>query len=243
MKIMRKPYFLFSTAVLVMTAFIAKAELPPLSDSPAIVSLPHTFSISDRYGSIDINRDGIKDFYVDFDSYGSSGGGSKYCNIRGSIYGNSLLAEYILPPGAPQSDVLPPLSVSSIAYATLLERGTLVGTTAPIGSYWQSNAFVFDQMGAPKTPLHANFTDGLYSGYVGTYFGAGSNNHYGWLNVSIDPNENFVTINSAGYNPAPATPIPAGLNDPFAVPIPLIASILGFGLIGGGAYLRKRKKK
>jgi hypothetical protein len=238
---MIKLYILFSTAIFVTTTFIAKAEPPKLSDIPAIVSLPHTFSLANSYGSIDINRDGIEDFYVEFKTYG---GGPKVCYVEGYAPENSLLVEYeMFKSTVMQSNVLPTLGIAGVPFATLVNVGTLVGSTTPSNSYWDDCAYIYKEKLASSPPLQANSSDGLHSGYVGVYFNAGSNNYYGWLNVYIDPDENFVTINSSGYASAPSTPVPAGFNDPLAVPIPLFASILGFGLIGGGAYLRKRKKK
>ena len=93
------------------------------------------------------------------------------------------------------------------------------------------------------SPLTSSSKDGLSSGYVGVYFSGASGFMFGWLNVQIHNGGSSATINSTGLGTGPGIPVVAGLGDPFAVPFPLIASILGFGLIGGGVWLRKRKKQ
>jgi hypothetical protein len=227
--------FLSASAIVLMVsvAVIAKGELP------AIVNLPHTFSGISQYGSIDINKDGVRDFIVEFETY-SSGMVPGACHIYSVSSGNAVIGEPENPPRAPMAN--PALSVSGMYFTSQLPKGTLVGSTAPDGSSWIDQSW-FLTSARPSSPLGSSYIDGTNSGYVGAYFVAGSNNYYGWLNVTIDTDGEWVAVNSAGYNSSPSTPIPAGLNDPFAVPIPLVASILGFGLIGGGIFLKKRKMR
>jgi hypothetical protein len=237
---------------------VAKAELPPLTNGYPTFTLPHTFQMSPAgqdIGYIDVDNFGSPDFYVEFFASGSS----SYCIIRdinNSYSGSQILTEfYSSAPNSPGSVVTgkAPLSIPGIPLTSILEKNELIG---PIsygssgslagfgGPDWYYNAFIFQNpIALFDAPLMANYSNGLLDGYLGTYYSGSGGWYYGWLNVEIAPDGQWVKINSAGHAATPGTPVPAGLNDPFAVPIPLIASILGFGLIGGGVFLRKRKMK
>jgi hypothetical protein len=234
--------------LIVLSSFVAKAVIPP-------VSLPHVFNASDSYGTINMDGNSSQDFSVFF-MYTTSGGGSyhSYCQITGISSGNEILSEFepfpTAPPTAPSLDKTP-LSSLGIAFTKILSKGDIIGpleapkgglTVAPLS--WYESPYIFQYYNVPASPLGSNFTDNVFVGYLGIhYLGDGGNWYYGWLNVEIDPNGLWVKINSSGSASAADEPVPAGLNDPWPVPIPIIASILGFGLIGGGIYMKRRKKK
>lgn len=235
---MKKYSLLIATVLCLGIAGTLSAELPALKGSAPIVTLPHTFNITSSYGRIDINKDGTGDFEIEFDAFGSSGPYS--CNID-ALNSNRVIVEYGgIIPSAP-GETKAPLSAGP-RYVSLLERGELIGATLPEEMSWRWGGLIMGEPNYKSPSLGATTQDGVYSGYIGTYFSAGTDHYYGWLNVEVDSNETWVTIHSAGYGTAPEAPVPAGLGDPFAVPVPLIASVLGLGLIGGGIFLKRRKK-
>lgn len=73
-------------------------------------------------------------------------------------------------------------------------------------------------------------------------FEAADGLHYGWIPVTIDDDgEPSVTLGAPGFASTPDQTILAGTGT--AVPIPLIASLLGFGAIAGGIFLKRKKIK
>lgn len=229
--------------LIVEFSLVANAGLPPLTISPAI-TLPYTFNAPDYYGYLDVDGNGTLDYLVQF--YPSGTGFSTthtYCHIMG-ISGNQVLSEYVsgaVAPGTPLTQGKIPLSTAGTSFTTMLGKGDLISSSSTV---WTSNPLIFEHFSVgPDAPLGKNSSDGVNSGYMGIYYARGGNWYYGWINVVVDPAGQWVTLNSTGSASAPSTPVPAGLNDPFAVPIPIIASILGFGLIGGGVWLKRRKKK
>jgi hypothetical protein len=195
-----------------------------------------------------------EDFAVFF-MYTTSGGGTyhSYCEISGISSGNVILTEFESydAPNPVTSLNKPPLSLPGMPFTKILEKGDIIGPLdAPKGGLtfihddWYETPYIFHYSTIPTSPLGSNFTDDVFTGYLGVYYlGDGGNYYYGWLNVEIDPNGLWVKINSSGHASAADDSVPAGLNDPYPVPIPIIASILGFGLIGGGIYLKRRKRK
>jgi len=254
---MNKKYTFCLIALFLLSIVVVKAELPPLTNGYPTFTLPHTFQMSpanQNIGYINVDGFGGADYYIEFGSSGSY----SYCRIRdynASFSGNQVLTEFLSSPPPPPAPALAnvPLSIPGQPFTAILQRNELIGPTSYDspgslegfgGPDWYASSYIFqDPIGTPTAPLMANYSTGVYSGYLGIYYLGDGGWYYGWLNVEIDPNGQWVNINSAGHAAAPGTPVPAGLNDPFAVPIPLIASILGFGLIGGGIYLKRRKKK
>ena len=220
--------------VAITTGFAAKASLPALNDAPSTVALPYTFNLTKSQGYIDINGDNTADFLVSFSSYS----GDNFCTIEGAYYessGRNLILTEGLKKKSPGS-----LQGPLPGYMSLLNSGELIGEDSWL---WRAEATIMGEMPDFDSPLQASFGTGAYSGYAGVVFYVGSQPHYGWLNVQIDPSQQFVTINSAGYQASAGLPAVAGLNDPFAVPVPIIASLLGLAAIGGGIFLKRRKKK
>jgi hypothetical protein len=246
--------------LIVLLSFGAKAVLPPLGPPPPNpVTLPYVFNSTNYFGTINMDGNSSEDFFVYF-MYTSTGGGQyhSYCQISGISSGNEILTEFEGIFGSPtsSSQTKPPLSdIPGTPFTKILSNGEIIGpllestsglTFDPSGTpYWFPSPYIFEYTsGSLHEPLGSNFTDDVFAGYLGVhYLGDGGNWYYGWLNVEIDPLGMWVKINSSGHASAEDTPVPAGLNDPFAVPIPIIASILGFGLIGGGIYLKRRKEK
>lgn len=216
-----------------------------------IVTLPQTFNQSLPGGYIDLNNDRIPDFRIRIYP-------GEYAQIRGMSpldspipsqltdmpWINSIIAESTGEPEPPQQG-LEELEgpVITGTFTSLLTRGDLIGPVLTSPQKWSSRAEIFGERELVSPALGSTWANGLNKGYVGVLFYVGSQLYYGWLNVEIDPNQMWVKVYSSGYASAPSTPVPAGLNDPYAVPVPLIASILGFGLIGGGVIARKRRKK
>lgn len=217
-----------------------------------IVTLPHVFNHSQPYGYIDMNNDGIPDFlarYASPDLAYILGGFIPPTAPSGpgltTPASNMIVVETsgILP--EPQQALQSLQNGTPVGiFSTFYQKGELIGPSLADPREWSTIAMFFGDIEPLGTPaLNDTWVNGLTKGYVAVQFFIGAQLYYGWLNVEIDPNLMYFKINSSGYASAPSTPIPAGLNDPFAVPVPLIASILGMGLIGGGIVLRRRRKK
>lgn len=250
---MKKAPYLLMNLLFIFIITGAYAELPALTKDYPSVSLPQTFSLSNTGGFIDLDGDGVDDYLVTFEERG----GGNLC-IIGSISisysgmeGNSILTEFV-----PMEPSTPPTSrqqaklgegTPGASFCSILQKGEMVGPEELYEDaewYPIQSAIMFTGeivISAPALGSN-NYADGVYSGYLGTYFSGSTGWLYGWINVEIDPAHNWVTLHSSGIGTAPETAVPAGLGDPFAVPVPLIASILGFGLISSGVYLKRRKR-
>ncbi|MBN1924873.1 MAG: hypothetical protein JW798_03480 [Prolixibacteraceae bacterium] len=224
------------------------------ADSTPIVILPHTFGSASPIGAIDIDQDGTGDFIIEYvnDSWGF------YFELVHVGTFNEFLAEYV-PPIAPAASTegTPPLSLIFSLYASILPYGTEIEKITspaspamlermPSGPNWANYAhIIYRYTGAPTAPLTTTAQQGAYDGYIGVNFQASTGWHNGWLHVLIDEITPSVTVLSAGMGSAPGDPVYAGAGDPYAsaVPIPLIASILGMVAIGSGVIIQKRRKK
>jgi hypothetical protein len=228
-------------------AFATVTGLSANANGYPIVTLPYTFNATNSVGDIDIDRDGHADFYVEFHS-----GSNNYCTINaigitstqdgslGMVSGSKVLSQFIgeySSNGGLQSSLPEPFGY----YTSMLSSGFSISSIRPVGLSWASSSRFFG-VSELKSSLSGTYYSGAQSGYVGVQFLIDGDQHYGWLNVVIDPNGQFVTINSAGYQASAGLPAVAGLNDPFAVPVPIIASLLGLAAIGGGIFLKRRKK-
>jgi hypothetical protein len=248
----------------ILSCMVVKAELPPLTNGYSTFPLPHKFQMTpagQNVGYIDVDGNNTPDYLIQFYSSGiGESGECQIVNYNSSYTGNQVLTEFYISqfksPSTPSVEKIP-LSTPGEPFTALLPAGEIIGPllispgTGGLteilpedNRMWYYAPYIFRVPFNPEdAPLASNFTDGNHTGYVGIHYQGDDGWYYGWLNVIIDDNEQWVLINSAGHASASDTPVPAGLNDPFAVPIPIIASILGFGLIGGGVYLKRRKKK
>lgn len=221
----------------------------------APISLPHTFSGTEVYGYIDVNNDGTSDFRVSFnsESYASGSMWSGHCMIgnntpKSGLTGssssistaNAILAEDVVLPSSPSSMLS---DDGGPSFTSILNYGDQIGSTPLAGMSWSSEAIVFD-MGGYDAPLSGNYTTGKKSGYLGVKFMAADGLHYAYIPVTIDDeNEEGpqVILGNPGVASSPNQAILAGSGA--AVPIPLIASLLGFGVIGGGIFMKRKKKQ
>ncbi len=194
--------------------FTGRAELPQLT-TPAYVDLPQTFSNNDvSYGYIDIDGDEIYDYYVTYS-------GSNNFYISGNS-GSMILRN------------------SGDYMVELLNYGATIGPTPLLAELDWYNGSTIARWNMPVAPPTSTHSDGVNQGYIGLSFGG----QYGWLNVSIDDDNQTVTLSSSGYDNT-GNPTTAGLGDPLAstVPVPFIASALGLLAIGAGVVLRRKRKK
>lgn len=244
---MKKHFAILKGVVLMALVTLSigvKAVLPDFT-------LPHTFSGDNVSSYIDVNNDGVRDFMVYFDSeFYTSGSGfwDGQCIIGNAIPSsglatpgissdNEVLAEDLLPPESPT----PALSSWGPSFTSILDYGDQIGVFPLPGMNWSSDAYIF-YMGGYSAPLGGNYTDGKKTGYLGVKFVAADGLHYGWIPVTIDDDgEPSVTLGEPGIASIPDQAILAGSGT--AVPIPLIASLLGFGAIAGGIFLKRKKKK
>jgi LPXTG-motif cell wall-anchored protein len=223
-------------------AFLAVVLVAKADDLPMLTpaNFPFQFSVNADHNDrlIDIDENGTCDYRISF-NHNPIGTfcaiSSSFCDSR-----NTVLSEI----GSLTAPVAsnPPLSNSTIYYTTLLNSGDLI--SAGSGLWWGNGSHIFYKLDS-HAPLGSNFTTPKYSGYIGLHYYTSPSDlvgNYGWLSVDIDPALQYVTIGSAGHSESPGSGILAGTGSS-AVPIPLIASILGFGLVGGGIFFKRRKKK
>jgi hypothetical protein len=200
------------------------------------VNLPQTMSIANQYVYIDVNGDGIGDFIVQF----VSNLNGSFCEIQApEAPGSSSPAL-----GVPSYEINKILyeDVTAIGYFTaILNQGDPVGSAG----LWYDNANIFRKSlsSSPPPPLASNYTNGAHHGFIGIHYSipSGGGMYYGWLPVQIASDGQSVIIGQGGSGTAPEQSVQAGIGGS-AVPFPLIASILGFGFVGGGIFLKRRKK-
>jgi hypothetical protein len=199
-------------------ALNSSAALPELGAPPPEVTLPYTFSASNNNGSIDIDGNDVLDFYVSFAG----------CTI--SVYGlNSGRFLYE--------------DVSFYRLASILPDGVEVGSVLPAQSDgWYYFATIANFCGGMMAPLSSNHMEGETSGYLGLEFMGTSGTYYGWISVDIDDFNQTVTLgNTLGVGESPGSSVLTGSGS--VVPVPLIATAIGFMAIGTGLLFRRKRKK
>ena len=203
------------------------------------VSLPHTFRRSS--GSIDVNNDGEIDFIIEY-----LGSGSAYMfSITGVNDENKVLVEPVDESFADYVSILPYLTL--IEYDDFGDTPPMQGASlgSPAGSYWSNEAIVLGMPLINDTPLQSNTFGGAEDGYIGVYYNVSGSNYTGWLHYQyVSPGE-FIIL-SAGSATGPNLPVAAGFGDPFGnpvVPVSIIGSLIALLAIGGGSYLKRKRKK
>jgi len=204
---------------------------------PSFVELPHTFNSSNDYGNIDLDGDETPDFTVYFSYYSSSGEMSYNCHIRSANSGNLVL---IADEVARNPSPIPTLTERP-DWVDILTYGTSIGSIPPLGSMWYEDGTIAYSNSLVSPPLTAPFFI-LSNGYIGVQYLSDGDLYYAWISVSVDDDEPSVTLGGSVSAPTPDTPILAGSGSG-VVPVPLIASIIGFMAIGSGAWLRSRRKR
>ncbi len=227
---MKKIYLLLiSFVVVTFTITNTKAQ--------HIVGLPHTFNSSTPLSFIDLDNNRTPDYVIQFGNWGE---GFYACLIESAIGGSFSQTPGLTTPA--RNRIISEASEwnSELYLSKILSTGDLISSTSV---NWVDESYFFrNTPPASPAPLGGTFYDGDYDGYIGVYFLGDDNEfHYGWISVTMDASGSFVTLGSSAYNPSPGQPFTAGASAT-PVPVPLIASILGFGLIGGGILLKRRKR-
>lgn len=222
-------------------------------------ALPCTLNVENTHIYLNIDGDETIDYEVRYEN----SEGSIFCGIYDFDFGPSMPGELSDPVGMDFNFILSDLfdfrpiiensnpgelAARGYPFCRILKKGELVGDLLLYGAdiEWIPFSLLYtnDFFLRVDNPLQANsFEDGVMSGYIGLYFDISGQMHYGWINVEIGPGGEWIVLKSSGYEPVEDSPIPAGLNDPYAVPVPFIASLLGLSLIGAGAFWRSRKRK
>lgn len=208
------------------------AEKLALADLPPVVRLPQTMSLDNQDVFIDVNLDGVGDFLVRFES----NPGASWCEIYDPYVTSPSPA--LGTPSVEPNEVL--FEEEELGYyTTILNQGDTVGSTGD----WYNYASIFRRSEPePESPLGSNYTNGALQGFIGIHYNASGGMYYGWLPVQIDPDGDWVTIGQGVSGSSPGSSVLAGSGSGSAVPVPFIASILGFGVIGFGVLLKRRKK-
>jgi hypothetical protein len=221
-------------------------------------ALPCTLNVENGGAIIKIDGDNVLDFEFRYRKRDSNvscqmRGFRDYVSPSGELGRSSapklILVEYVAMPDLDDANQ-GVFAVSGEPFCRIMNKGELVGSETLYGDdvdWYEGAVSIYESEFNPEpadNSLQANSNeDGAMSGYIGLYFDISGQMHYGWINVEIGPGGEWVVLKSSGYEPVADTPIPAGLNDPYAVPVPFLASILGFSLIGAGAFWRSRKRK
>jgi hypothetical protein len=190
-------------------------------------SLPFTFSMLDNHQTrfIDVDGNGVADYRITF--YHSST--EAYCWIRTPVpptapepFAQGLLSTINL---VPINEVL----LEDRKYTSFLPHGSSIGLNTPsgTGSLWYMEGCIFTYSYSQGATLGSSSIDEATSGYIGYQFDIDGSDHYGWLYTTINDGGNSVTIGPIGSSPSMGSAILAGSGSS-AVPIPIIASILGF---------------
>ncbi len=244
---MKKTCFFIAIFILSFIAHIQAVAIPDLIGPD---DFPVTLSSSNTVVDLDVNDDGTRDFRVSYSSLSST---SFTCEIY-TMYllaapGAPLTAtsreskvmyeEVGAPDSPPQSPV--PLSSPTIEYATLLTTGSIINSE----QQWGHGAFIAGDnvfFSPPLAPTDT-YNDGVTDGYMGIEYTVGSETYYGWIQTQIDDVAMTVTLNSMWLSPAPSAPAFAGLTNGSTVPVPFLASIAGFLVIGASLFFRRKRKK
>lgn len=221
-------------------------------------ALPCTLNVENGGAVINIDGDNVFDYEFryrkhDNDVLCQMRGFRDYDSPSGELGRSSapklILTEFVVMPDLDDANQ-GALTANFEPFCRIMRKGELVGPETFYGvdvDWFDGSVNIYDSGYNPEpadNALHANsYEDGAMSGYIGLYFDISGQMHYGWINVEIGPGGEWVILKSSGYEPIADAPTPAGLNDPYAVPVPFIASILGFSLIGAGAFWRSRKRK
>jgi hypothetical protein len=226
---------------------------------PQPTALPCTLNVENNLVFLNIDGDETIDYEVRYE-YNE---GAIFCDIVSPSFGrvasgelsgfvpfgtNFILSEPVEYRPTLKDPKPGELTATGVPFCRIMNKGDLVGDETLYGydSGWIPFSIIYanDLSPARDNALQANsYEDGALNGYIGMNFDISGQMHYGWINVEIGPGGEWVVLKSSGYEPLADSPIPAGLNDPYAVPVPFLASILGFSLIGAGAFWRLRKRK
>jgi hypothetical protein len=192
---------------------------------------------------LDVNNDGVEDFYGIMVS-GTSTDTSYY---NSNTYTFTYFVKLALFGGASGTGYVELDNYSTTSYFPLLKKFSLNQKIGPLTnansfgliSFYSSGDLPVGPEGpqAPALGVPFSFEDNGYIGFSFTETPGYPN--YGWVNVAIDDEGNVEFISCAMDN-KPNTPILAGDSTP--VPLLPIASAAGLGLIGLMAALKRRKK-
>lgn len=241
---MKKTWFFITIFILSFIAHIQAVAIPDLIGPD---DFPVTLSSSNTLVYLDVNDDGTRDFRVSYSSLSST---SFTCNIYSgyiaapgapltglSRESKVMYEEVGAPDSPPQSPA--PLSFPTIEYATLLTTGNIINSEQQwgYGAYIAGGDYLL-----PLAPTDT-YNDGVTDGYMGIEYSEGSETYYGWIQTQIDDVAMTVTLNSMWLSPAPSAPAFAGLTNGSTVPVPFLASIAGFLVIGASLFFRRKRKR
>lgn len=232
---------------------------PPIVPIYTPSDLPQTVNSTQNVFALDMDDDGFPEILI---GIGDISGNPLM--IISDAYSPVLVGSSVFPPRpnslftisflfVEDTDSIPPImgGIES-GFTTLYSLGqtiyldtTLIGgsgLTPPI-----SPLSLIALPGMLLAPPSDSYLDGMKQGYIGFCITnlSGSEIYNGWIEVSeIDDNlvDPSLTIGSAYMSPVPFAPVMAGLSAS-TVPIPLIASIAGFLVIGASFFFRRRRKK
>jgi hypothetical protein len=213
----------YSTAVGALLAVSANASAVILSGNfnPGRPDLDNILNDDNDTVYIDMNHDGVPEFYAVMNSGGPFSSRSAWVGALDSS-------------GFVEND-----SSNSEPFLKKFNLNELVG---PSFSYPYSWGYIFGRsIGAPGSPAKLgapfNSTD---QGYIGVGLHSGSGNQYGWIQMSVNSNPASVEFFASASESLYDDPIPAGSGP--AVPLLPIASAAGIGLVGLMAAMKRRKK-
>ena len=215
---------------LIVLLFLIGLGPVAFSQPGAVTEMPFTMGLNDAKKYMDLNGD---DFYTDVSS------GLGYDRTI------SLVAHYSQGGAAYENYSQVDQKQNGIEYvAKILDEGSEIGS----GLNYYSNVYIAGWDVEQEEDIKGdNFTTGKREGYLACRIPINMPSdlkqeipvdyQYAWVHILINDPQQTVTFLSSGFEEDLNTPIAAG--DSPVVPIPLLTSILGFGLIGIAA-MKKR---
>ena len=236
--------------VILLISVTLSAQLPELTISSAD-QLPVTLDDSNDNAYVDLNGNGQGDMYFSFYSEvwstlsfnGATFVSTGYDSWAFNYYQTGVnIAEFL---------------INSSGEVIVFPYGQTFGTdffSSFSSGYFSESGYLatYDEFTgfppvSPLTDVGGSYSSGLIevnNGYLAVkYWNTASTSFYGWIGINYNSNiaSPSVTLQGAYFSPQTGAPVYAGIGGP-AVPIPFIASIFTMLLIGGAAFLRKRRK-
>lgn len=170
-----------------VTALSANAQVVFVDFAPDI-------NINDTFGYVDLNQDAQNDFFinqVDYTGPTYYPGTIRQAAMSG-IYPQNMMVYYTFPYTAPVSGVI----------ENVISSGYVTSSMNFASSGWLDNKVNNPYFSFDIGQFHT-------TGIVGVQFEIGSNIHYGWLRLLVNPTpEHEVIIYDGGYEATPNTPCP-----------------------------------
>jgi hypothetical protein len=212
----------------------AAAALLAVSGGANAAIVPGTITSTNGENTLD---DTFDEIFVDIDSNGEIDFLGIVVGYSGSFYGSFYQYKYFLF-GSYESGRM--VEIDGYAYYPIIKKFFLNENIGPLASSSSYGMISEYSEGGFTSPPMAPFNPSNDTGYIGVSVDDGGGPKYGWVNIQISEEGDFIEFISAGSESVPNRSILAGSSA--TVPLLPIASAAGLGLIGLMAAMKKRRK-